>query len=47
MNGITKAKGVLGVARIIILGNAYWIAGSSFINRFRRKPDKRSNAVSV
>lgn len=40
--GISKAKGILGSIRTIMIGNAYGIAWSSFFNRLRGKPDERS-----
>ncbi|MFA6807656.1 MAG: carboxymuconolactone decarboxylase family protein [Eubacteriales bacterium] len=43
--GISKANGILGAIRIIMIGNTYGIAWSSFFNRFRRKADKRSNLL--
>jgi AhpD family alkylhydroperoxidase len=41
--GITKAQGILGAIRIIMWGNAYGIAWSSFIDRFKGKGNERSN----
>lgn len=41
--GISKAKGILGSIRSIMIGNAYGIAWSSFFNRLRFRPDQRSN----
>jgi AhpD family alkylhydroperoxidase len=41
--GISKAKGILGSIRTIMIGNAYGIAWSSFFNRLRGKPDQRSS----
>lgn len=43
--GISKAKGILGAIRGIMIGNAYGIPWGSFFNRFRGKPDKRSNLL--
>jgi len=43
--GISKASGILGAIRIIMLANTYGIPWSSFINRFRGKPDQRSNLL--
>ena len=43
--GPSKAKGILGAIRIIMLANTYGIAGGSFINRFKGKPDQRSNLL--
>jgi len=41
--GPSKAKGILGAIRIIMLANTYGIPWSSFFNRFRGMPDQRSN----
>ena len=41
--GLSKAKGILGSVRSIMIGNAYGIAWSSFFNRLRSRPDQRSN----
>ena len=41
--GISKAKGVLGSIRTIMIGNTYGIPWSSFFNRLRGKPDERSS----
>jgi AhpD family alkylhydroperoxidase len=41
--GISKAKGILGSIRTIMIGNAYGIAWSSFFNRLKGKPDQRSS----
>ena len=41
--GISKAKAILGVIRTIMIGNTYGLPWSSFFNRFRGKPDKRSS----
>lgn len=43
--GPSKAKGILGAIRIIMLANTYGIAWSSFFNRFKGKPDQRSNLL--
>lgn len=43
--GLPTAKGILAAARMIMWGNAYGIAGSSFINRFKGRPDERSSLV--
>jgi len=43
--GSSKAKGILGTIRIIMVGNIYGIPWSSFFNRFIGKPDKRSNLL--
>lgn len=39
------AKGILGNIRMIMWGNAYGIASSSFINRFKGEADKRSSLL--
>lgn len=41
--GETGAYGVLAAIRMIMMGNVLGIAWGSFLNRFRGKPDKRSN----
>lgn len=41
--GMSKAKGILGVIRTIMIGNAYGIPWSSFFRRFKGKPDPRSS----
>jgi len=43
--GPSKAKGILGAIRIIMLANTYGIAGGSFLNRFKGMPDQRSNLM--
>jgi len=43
--GIAKAKGILGAIRMIMWGNAYGIAWSSFLNRFKGKANNRSNLI--
>lgn len=43
--GLKKAKGILASIRIMMLGNVVGIPWSSFINRFKGKPDERSNLV--
>jgi AhpD family alkylhydroperoxidase len=43
--GMSKANGVLGAVRIIMIGNAYGIPWSSFFGRFRKKADSRSNIL--
>jgi len=40
--GQKKAMGILGAIRIIMVGNVFGIPSSSFFNRFKGKPDKRS-----
>jgi AhpD family alkylhydroperoxidase len=39
----TGAGGVLAVTRMIMLGNAIGIPSGSFLNRFRKRADPRSN----
>ena len=39
--GTTLAHGILGACRVMMWGNAYGIPYSSFVNRFKGKPDKR------
>lgn len=41
--GISKARGILGAIRTIMIGNTYGIPWSSFFNRLRGKPDPRSS----
>lgn len=41
--GVSRARGILGAARAMMIGNAYGIPWSSFVNRFRGKPDARSS----
>ena len=41
--GISKARGILGSIRTIMIGNTYGIPWSSFFNRLRGKPDPRSS----
>ena len=41
--GLSKAKGILGFIRTIMIGNAYGIPFSSFFKRLKGKPDKRSS----
>ncbi|MEI8199835.1 MAG: carboxymuconolactone decarboxylase family protein [Eubacteriales bacterium] len=41
--GPSEAKGILGAIRIITLANTYGIPFSSFLNRFKGRPDQRSN----
>ncbi|MCE5213157.1 MAG: carboxymuconolactone decarboxylase family protein [Methanobacterium sp.] len=41
--GTSKAKGILGTIRTIMMGNTYGIPWSSFFNRLRGKPDGRSS----
>lgn len=41
--GLSKARGILGSIRTIMIGNTYGIPWSSFFNRFKGKPDPRSS----
>lgn len=41
--GLSKSHGILGAIRVIMIGNAYGIPWSSFFNRFKSRPDKRSS----
>ena len=41
--GITKARGILGSIRMIMIGNTYGIPWSSFFNRLRGRADPRSS----
>jgi AhpD family alkylhydroperoxidase len=43
--GTSRAKGILGSIRIIMIGNAYGIAWSSFFKRLRGKSDPRSSLL--
>ena len=43
--GEAKAKGILGVIRIIMFGNTFGIVLSSIKNRLGGKPDPRSNLL--
>ena len=43
--GLSRANGILGAIRIIMIGNTYGIPWSSFFNRFRGKPDERCNLL--
>lgn len=43
--GIKKARGILAAIRIMMIGNTYGIAFSSFLNRFKGKPDERSSLI--
>ncbi|MFA5396408.1 MAG: carboxymuconolactone decarboxylase family protein [Methanogenium sp.] len=47
MYGLPEAKGILASIRIMMLGNATTIPWSSFLNRFRGKPDTRSGVLYV
>jgi AhpD family alkylhydroperoxidase len=41
--GLSKAKGILGAIRMIMMGNVYGIPWSAFVSRLKGKPDKRSS----
>jgi AhpD family alkylhydroperoxidase len=41
--GISKANGILGFIRAMMVGNTYGIPWSSFFNRLRGNPDQRSS----
>ena len=43
--GECGADGVLAAIRMIMMGNVLGIAWGSFLNRFRGKPDQRSNLL--
>lgn len=43
--GLNKSYGILGAIRMIMMGNAYGIPWSSFVNRLRGNPDKRSTLL--
>ena len=43
--GESKAKGILGSVRTIMIGNTYGIPWSSFFNRLRGKADPRSSLI--
>ncbi len=43
--GIMKAQGILAAIRMMMIGNTYGIAFSSFANRFKGKPDERSSLI--
>lgn len=43
--GLSRAQGVLGAIRMIMVGNTYGIAFSSFFNRFRGRSDPRSGIL--
>ncbi|TCS82520.1 carboxymuconolactone decarboxylase family protein [Tepidibacillus fermentans] len=43
--GTTKALGILGAIRAIMIGNAYGIALSAFRSRLRGKPIQKSNLL--
>ena len=41
--GTTKARGILGAARVMMIGNAYGIAWSAFTSRLRGRPVAKSS----
>lgn len=41
--GFEKAKGILGVTKVIMMGNAQGIAFGALKNRLKGKPDKKSS----
>lgn len=41
--GPRQAKGILAAIRVMMFGNAAGVPWSSFVNRFKGKPDNRSN----
>lgn len=43
--GASKAGGILGAIRMIMIGNAYGIAGGAFLSRWRGRPDPRSGLL--
>jgi AhpD family alkylhydroperoxidase len=43
--GTSLALGILGSIRVIMMGNAFGIAVSSFFNRLKGKPDPRSSLL--
>lgn len=43
--GTTKARGILGAARVMMIGNAYGIAWSAFASRLNGRPIARSSLV--
>ncbi|BDZ68227.1 carboxymuconolactone decarboxylase family protein [Methanobacterium ferruginis] len=43
--GISRAMGILGAIRIIMIGNTYGIPWSSFFNRLKGKADPRSSLL--
>jgi AhpD family alkylhydroperoxidase len=42
-HGSAKAQGILGAARAMMIGNAYGIAWSAFVNRLKGRPIARSS----
>jgi AhpD family alkylhydroperoxidase len=43
--GLEKANGILGVTKVIMMGNAQGIAFGALKNRLKGKPDKKSSLV--
>ncbi len=43
--GLSKAWGILGAIRMIMIGNAYGIAGGALSNRLRGQPDPQSGLL--
>ena len=43
--GPSKAGGILGAVRMIMIGNAFGIAGGALLSRLRGRPDPRSGVV--
>jgi AhpD family alkylhydroperoxidase len=41
--GLSRALGILGAIRMIMVGNSYGIPLGSFVDRFRGRPDPRSS----
>lgn len=41
--GLSKAKGILGAIRMIMMGNVYGIPWGFFLSRIKGKPDQRSS----
>lgn len=41
--GLSRARGILGAIRMIMVGNTYGIIQGSLVNRFRGLPDPRSS----
>ncbi len=41
--GLSRARGILGAIRMIMVGNTYGIPLGSFVNRFGGRPDPRSS----
>lgn len=41
--GLSKAEGIMGAIRTIMLGNTYGVPWGSFFSRFKGKADKRSS----